>query len=522
VVTEVRSFQDVLGIARRRKKSIILPALSVFLVAALVAFSLPRKYLSTATMLIEAQDIPNEYVRANITSFADQRLQGINQRIMGTPKLLDLIQRFNLYADLKGRLTVDEIVEKMRKKDIKFSTISADVIDPRSGNPAKATIAFSVSFRGSSPAVVQQVASELSALYIEENTRQRQQQSQGTSDFLNEEMTTIQASLAATEARIAAFKQKNLNALPELTQVNLQVYDQIDRDIRQLTDQLRTQKEKSEALQAQLANTPKESSSTEKENLKQLKMQLIELKSRFSESYPDVVKARADIRELERQLQASNRDSTGALPDNPAYITLASQISATQSEIDSVKRQIADLTKKRGDYQGRLFATPRVEEGYKTLTMQRNNLQQKYDELSSKAMQAKVAHGMEKEKLGERFSMIDPARAPEKPASPNVPAILLVGLVLGLGSGVGLAAARELGDRTMRSSEDLALVSGFPVLATVPEIVTPRDRAEERRRLFLALLALVLVTLGGVVLFHYCIMDLDVFMARVSRKLMAF
>ncbi|HEX2768599.1 MAG TPA: chain-length determining protein, partial [Geobacteraceae bacterium] len=152
---------------------------------------------------------------------------------------------------------------------------------------------------------------------------------------------------------------------------------------------------------------------------------------------------------------------------------------------------------------------------------QRNNLQLKFDELSSKAMQAKVAHGMEKEQLGERFTLVDPARVPEKPSSPNVPAILLIGLILGLGSGVGLAAVREVGDQTLRTSEEVAIVSGFPVLVTIPEIVTAKDRLREKRKLLFTVGGVALVVVVGIVLFHFFIMDLDVLWAKVSRKIMA-
>ncbi len=521
MVTEVKSFQDILDIVRRRRWSIFIPMVVIFLGALIVAFSLPRKYLSTATMLIEAQEVPSEYVRANITSFADQRLQTINQRIMGTPKLLELINRFKLYTELKDRLTLDEIVEKMRKKDIQFQTISADVIDPRSGSTAKATIAFSVSFQGPSPEVAQRVASELSSLYVEENLKGREQQSQGTTTFLGDEMKSIQTDLAGIEARIAAYKQRNINTLPELTQINMQVFDTVDRDIRQLSDNLRTLKEKEEGLQAQLDNTPRDFSSTEKESLKQLKIHLIELQSRYSDTYPDVVKAREQIREMERQMKATNQDTNGNKADNPAYITLTSQLAGTHSEIESVKRQVVDLTRKRNSYQGRIFATPRVEEGYKSLVLERNNLQQKYDDLSRKAMEARVAHGMEKEQLGERFTLIDPARVPDKPASPNVPAIILIGLVLGIGSGVGLGAILEFGDQTMRSADELAAVSGFPVLATIPEIIIAKDQKKDKSKLLLIVGGVALVALVGIVLVHFFVMDLDILWAKVSRKLQA-
>src|SRR3974377_190102 len=138
---EVKTIGDFVAIMKRRKLSLVLPAMTVFTVAAIVAFAWPPVYRSTSTILIEEQEIPREFVVGTITSFAEQRLQTINQRIMSTTRLLTVINQFNLYADLRSRLPTEEVIEKMRK-DIKLSTISADVIDPKTGRPASATIAF--------------------------------------------------------------------------------------------------------------------------------------------------------------------------------------------------------------------------------------------------------------------------------------------------------------------------------------------------------------------------------------------
>lgn len=471
---EIKNIRDLAEIAGRRKWSFAVPAVAVFLLATLIAFAIPKKYQSTATILIEAQEIPNEYVKTNISSFADQRLQTINQQIMGTPRLLEMINRSNLYADLKDKMTMDEIVARMRK-DIKFTTISADVLDPRSGRPAQATIAFSVSYRGRNPELVQKVASELSSLYVAENLKEREKQSAGTSQFLQAEMQNIQAELAAMEGKIAAFKQRNIEALPELSQVNMQAYEQVDRDIRLFNDQLRTLREKESYLESQVASVSPEVITNEKESLRQLKLKLTDLKSRFSDHYPDVIKTRTEIRELEQQMKTANLDISGSKPDNPAYITLASQLAGTRADKESLKRQIGELTRRRNNYQSRIMSSPRVEEGYKAMMVQRNNLQQKYDDLSKKAMEARVAHGMEKEQLGERFTIVDPARLPEKPSSPNVSAIMLMGLLLGVGCGVGLAAIREADDKTVRKADYLERMTGLPVLATIPEFVPVRD-----------------------------------------------
>ena len=515
---DIKGIQDVVGIIRRRKWYLLVPAVVIFLIAAVAAVALPRKYRSTATILIEAQEVPGEYVKANITSFADQRLQTINQRIMGTPRLIEMIKRFNLYKDLRNSVTMEEIVTKMTK-DIKFATISADVLDPRSGRPSQATIAFSVSYTGTTPESAQLVANELSSLYMEENLKEREKQSVGTSKFLKEEMQTIHTSLAGIEGKIASFKQSNINSLPELSGVNMQAFDQADRDIKQLNDQLRTLREREGYLQSQLSSVQPELATSDKEALRQLRLRQGDLKSRFSDQYPDVVKTKAEIKALEMQIKSANMDPSGNKPDNPAYITLDSQLAGVRSEIESARRQISDVVSRRESYQKRIMASPRVEEGYKNLLVERNNLQQKYDDLSRKAMEAKMAHGMEKEQLGERFTLVDPARLPERPFSPNVPAILLIGLILGLGSGVGMAALKESGDQSVRSADDLARITGFPVLVTVPAIITLKDKlsaARKRRWLLIALVVGVVVSIGIV---HFFIMDLEVLWARLSRKL---
>jgi hypothetical protein len=219
------------------------------------------------------------------------------------------------------------------------------------------------------------------------------------------------------------------------------------------------------------------------------------------------------------RLKESGRLVQGTQPDNPAYITLSSQLAGARSEIGSVKRQIKDLQAKRNTFRARIEAAPRVEEGYRTLVAERNNLQSKYDELTKKSMDAKVAHGLEKEQLGERFTIVEAARLPEKPASPNIPAILLIGLVLGLGSGVGFAAVKESSDTAVHSLEQLTSAVAFPALVAIPEIVTPKDIYRRNRMRGTAVGTLIAAVLLGVVFFHFFVMDLDVLWARLARRI---
>ncbi len=506
-------------ILNRRKLSIMLPAAGILLLAVLIAFLLPRIYRSTSTILIEDQEVPRDYVASTVTGYADQRLQSINQRIMSTPKLLEIIKKYNLYADQKQRKTIEEIVDRMRKKDIKFDTISADVIDPRSGQPRPATIAFTVSYKGENPAVVQQVANELATLYLEENLRVREQQTLGTSTFMQEEMKLVQEKLATIDAQISAYKQRNLDSLPELNMMNIQGLDNIERDLSQLNDQLRTLREREGYLQTQLAGIPGEELSADRARLNELRNKLVNLQTRVSDEYPDVIKLKAEITAMEKQIRGAGGSGKDTRAENQAYITLSAQLAGVKAEIDGTRRQIELLKGRKDGFRKRIDASPRVEEGIKTLLVERNNLQIKYDDLTRKFMESKVAYGLEKGQKGERFTLIDAARLPEKPVSPNIKAIILIGLVLGVGAGAGLAALREFSDHSVRDGETLARLTGVPVLAIIPEILTEDDlRGNNRFWIAVGSGALAAVVIG-IGLFHFLIMDLDIFWAKLMRRL---
>jgi len=515
---EVKTIQDLTAILKRRKWALVLPAVIIFAIAAVVALALPSTYRSTATILIEEQEIPREYVMSMVTSYAEQRIQSSTQRIMSAARLVEIIKRFNLYADLREKWTVEEIIAKMRK-DIKFETISADVVDRRTGRPTAATIAFSISYEGKNPDMVLEVANVLSSLYLEENLRVRDEKTAGASKFIEDEMKEVQVSLAQQDAKIRDYKNKNLNTLPELNQLNMQELERLERNLEQMEIQLRTLRERESFLKTQMASVPPDLSNPDKDRLKELRVKLISLKTRYSDEYPDVSKTQAEIAELEKRLNLPSAAPVGNKPDNPAYINLDSQLSSTQSEIDSLRKQVGAFEKKKREYRRRMEAAPGVEEGYRILMGERNNLHVKYDDLMKKHMETKVASGMEKGQLGERFTLIDPARMPEKPVSPNIPAILLIGLFLGIGGGVGAASLQEFSDQSVRSGEALTRATGFPILASIPEILTPRDLAGKKTRRWIWILSIVVVVVLGVALFHFFIMDLDVFWAKLMRRL---
>ena len=521
---ETLSIHDLMAILRRRKWFLILPFVIVFLGSLVAVVVIPPTYQSTSTILIEDQSLPREFVASIVSGFAEQRLQLINQRIMSTTKLTEIINRFNLYAEYQKSFTMDEIVALMRK-DTKFETISANVVDSRTGQPKVATIAFSLSYEGKRPELVQQVAAALASLYLEENLMVREQQTTGAYKFLEDESNSLKSQLSDIDAKISTFKSRNVTALPELFQANMQVLDQIGRDIDAANMQLASLKEKQSYLQSQLAAMPADAADSDLALLKNLKTNLIQMQSRLSDQHPDVIKTKADIAELEARMKsrpkAKSGDTSTDFSENQAYVALKTQLAGVEADISLLRQQVRDLNVKRDMYRGRIDHSPKVDEQYKTLLVERSNTQMKFDDLMKKSLEARVSQGLEKDQMGERFTLIDPARLPEKPIKPNVPVILMIGLILGIGSGVGVTSLRELTDNSVRHVKDLTRHVDAPVLGALPEIITWEDQNREGLMRRNVLIAVGVVFLAGILIVHFFIMDLDIVWAKVMRRLLA-
>ena len=516
---QILEIGDYVDILKRRKWSLICPAVLVMVLVGAVAFLLPSIYKSTATILIEEQDIPAEFVMTTVTGYAEQRIQSTQQRIMSSTRLMDIVKRFNLYREYLERWTTEQLINKIRE-DIQLKLISVDTIDRRTGRATTATIAFTLSYEGKQPSTVQRVTDTLVSLFLSENLQVRQRQTTETTEFLEEEAQRVRSALDELEKKISAFKEVHINSLPEMIQVNIRSLDNYQSSVERIDEQARMLKEREGYLETQLASIP-ETENTEKQRLRLLELELVDLKTRFTEDYPDVKKMKREIAELKRRMAAklAISDNQKEMPDNTAFITLASQLSSTRAEIKSLIQQKADLQAKADTYRQRIENTPKIEQEYNNLILDRDNTKAKYEDLLRKTMEANVAMGLEKEQKGERFTLIDPARLPEKPYKPNRLAIILIGLVLGIGAGVGFAALREFSDQAIHNPDGLARVSALPILVSIPDILTPMDRSHRRFKR-LAWGVATLVGIGVCVFaFHTLVMDLNVFWAKLMRKI---
>jgi uncharacterized protein involved in exopolysaccharide biosynthesis len=575
-----KDITDIKGIMRRRKKVLILTFLLILAMGLFITIALPSIYLSRSTILIEDQQIPREYVQTTITGYVEERLQMITQQIMSRLRLLEIINQFNLYPEMQQGYTTEEIIEKMRG-DINLETISAEVIDRRTGRPTVATIAFSLSYEGKDPSTVQKVANVLASLYLEENLRSREKRASTTTAFLRQESDELKQQLNNIQNKISEFKKAHSGELPEYNTINMQAIVRLDRDLDHINVQLNALRERKILLEGQLASLdPLAPVITEEgktvmnpsERLKFLRLQLITFLSRLSAKHPDVKKLKKEILELEKQVGKSDAsiqmirrlddlngqlaDMKGKLgprhpdvmkltrevkaltweiknsksenllqkiseqrPDNPAYINSQTQIASTEIEINHLLEERQRIKKELGERKKRIENAPLVEKEYNNLMRDYENAKYKYNEIINKLMEAKVAQGMEETQRGERFTIIDPAQLPERPHKPNRTAIILVSFILAIGASVGLAAACESMDQSIKTREELASLTGVPVLSVIPQIQSDEQQRSRQRKRIMWLLATVCAVLLSLLIIDHFIMPLDVLWIKIQRRI---
>jgi polysaccharide biosynthesis transport protein len=575
---ETASLRDFWQVLRRRRWVATSVGAAIFAVGAAIAAFWPAVYQSKATILIEEQEIPHDLVRSAITSYADQRIETIKQQVMSRSTLWKIVEQYGLYAAMRRRSPTEEVLEQF-VKDIHIEVINAKVVDKRSQTPTQATIAFTLAYDGESPTLAQRVANELTSLFLAENLKTRERHAQETTAFLKQEAEHLEKHIEEIETKVAALKQKADGALPELTQLNMQLMNQADRELIEVDREIRSLEERKRFLEGELAtlkpNTPIISAGGERildsgERLKALRAQYASASAYLSAEHPDIIKMRQEMASLEQEVgeQAPGEDVGKRLdgerahlatltqrygdthpdvlrsreviaalenelsliasqprkpylfkPENPAYINIQAQLASTTASLHALRTSRVSLKKRAQEYAGRLERMPQVEPEYLDLQRDRESTVHKYHEIRSRLMEAQVSEGLEIQRKGERFSLIDPPDLPERPERPNRPVILILAALFATVGGLGAGAASEQLDETVRSPRQLRHTTGLPPLATIPYLADEADVDRSRRHR----VAIRWVGVGAavllVLLMHFLWTPLDVAWYVTLRKL---
>ena len=495
--------QRCLGIVRRRHLQFLILMFLGWLAIWGTSWILPVRYKSTTLILVEQPTMPRDYVKPNVNDDLQGRLQNISQQILSRTRLLHIIDEVNLYTKERRRLSPDEIVEQMRK-DIGVELVT---------DADKRVTAFKVNYSAPDPSLAQQVTSKLTNLFINENLEVRQQQSEGTTKFLEDQLETARQNLAAQEEKVREFKAQHVGELPTQLGSNLQILEGLQSQLQAEERALDTSKQQRVYLETLLREyraiqgsprgaegAPMGLAAIDQE-IDRLKAQLADLTSRYKDRFPEVRKLKQQIAAMEKmrgQLLAdqqtkdnsvrpddsvaANTDNSVDVRDQPQLLQLQSQLHANQVEVKNHEQMVAELRLKIGDYQARLNQEPVREQQLADLTRGYDQSKATYDELLKKKNESAMATSMELLQQGEHFRIIDPPSLPVKPSFPNRLKFCGIGFVVGLLLGAGAVWALETTDDRVYSEQELKSLLPISVVSEIPLVISPaNERAEQRR-----------------------------------------
>ena len=458
----------------------ILPISTVLLtlVAWVAANVLPKRYTSQTMVLIEQPTVSSKYVDPVVSDDLNHRLATMQELILSRSRLQPIIEKLNLYPEDKNRVHMDDLVERLR------SAIAIKPVEAMPGTGPHQLPGFYITATFETPQLAQQVCTEITSMFLEQNARQAQQQATRTTDFLGEQLAEAKAKLDSEDAKLADFKRQYGGSLPEESQANLSILTGMNSQLEANTQALsRAQQEKSfneSILQQEEANwktrtTGGTNPDSADQQLSLLQDQLTNLLSRYTPDHPDVIKTESQIAELKKRMAEPPKQAPANAPaqsthEPPQIQLLRAKLKQDDLTIANLMREQAQIQSQTRTLQGRVQATPMVEQQYKEITRDHQTASDIYNDLLKKSQSSSMAGDAVRKQDSEQFRVYDPPNLPQNPSFPKKPYFLGGGAVGGLAIGFGILFLLAMMDKTIHSEHDAELYLHLPVLTVVPTL----------------------------------------------------
>lgn len=445
----------------QRRWLIIVPFVVLSTIGVALALLLPPMYRSSATLLVESQELPSTLVSSPLTTIIDQRIAKIREQVLSRGDLIALIEQNNLYEKERRSKPLSEIVETMQKATA-VQAVSGDIGQGQQAqNGGTSTIAFTMSFDYADPAKAQAVMQSIVSRFLEIDATSMAAQATNTVDFLQDQSRKLQDQIGQIEGQITQLKARNGSALASGGIVMPSNSSGYSAQIAQLQSENR----------ALLAQSRK--SGGKDPLVQQAEQALIAARAVYNESHPDVIRARARVAQAKEIASAQGDTSDSSL---------------MQSQIQANNAQIAQLESYRASDNARASASmanssraPVVLEQVSQLEARANGLRDQLKDITGNVLRAQNSARMAQEQKGERLTVVDPPAAPDRPVSPNRLLLIGGGVAGGLGLGLVLALALEFLLRPIRGVDQLKAL-GLETLTVVPTFTPDLAPGQKRRR----------------------------------------
>ena len=509
--------EDYVDMLRRQKAWIMGPTFAALVIAVVVAHLWPDTIVSTAVVRVVPPQVPEAFVPTNVNLEMTQRINSMAQQILSRSTLTNIINTYGLYPRDRARLPMEDVVENMRRDDVRFSS----VVNFSTSDGKRQVPAFQISFAYENRVTAQKVCQDLVSRFINENQRDRANQSTFTTQFLKDQLELARRDLEAVEDKLAAFRVRNAGKLPDQVNQNMQQLTALEQRLTNLNGMLSRINQEKLLLESQLqiykdqvktVGSPTEQVSVAREqarndrlatydrDITNMETQIAAMRENYRDSHPDMQRALASLRVLKNKRDAvAKEEEKKKAAEEPKSTTVVNQqvvreardleaairrlqgaIEAKDLELEETRKEALRVDAQVRNTQSRIDATPLGEKEYLDLLRDRDMVRQRVEELNRKKSISAVATDLENRQQGENLELLDPASLPQKPSEPN--RALLVGLGTGIGIllGIVLAAGRELKDTSLKNLKDVRAYTNLNILGSIP--LLENDLVVRRRR----------------------------------------
>jgi polysaccharide chain length determinant protein (PEP-CTERM system associated) len=519
--------EDYIDIARRHKAWIIGPLFLGLVVSVVAAFLWPNTYISSSTIKVVPQQVPEAYIQSNVNQMMSDRIASMAQTVLSRTVLTTIIQSFELYPRDRSRLPMEDVVEKM-KDDVSIGSVVS--YGAQTTGTSKSVPAFQIRFAYTDRYKAQKVVSEIATRFIDQSIRERAIGSQGTNQLLRDQWESAKKDMETLDTKLAEFRTRNQGRLPDEMQSNLQAMNalqsqtanlnnalsrvsqeklMLESNIRILKDQLANLKD---PVVAEQAMGKSEKVIEAEREVASIERQLAAMREHYKDTYPGVQTAIGLLAQSKKRLEDAKAEDASRKPEaRPVNSSVAreqreldgqikrlqSQMEAKDIEGESLRKDLGRVNSQMGSYQSRLQGTPFSEKEYTELLRDRDLARSKFLDLDAKMTKSNIADEMEKRKFGESLEILDAASLPQTPTKPQREVWIAMGAAIGLAIGLVLAGAREMKDTSLKNLKDVRAYTQLPILGSIP--LLENDLVVKRRKR-LAWLGWSVACLAGVVM----------------------
>ena len=455
----MRELRRIVEAPLRRPWLVVLPLLLTLAAAIAAGFLLPPCYKSQTLILVAPDQMPSSLVPQLSDEKVTRRLQTLQQEVQSRTRLETVARELDPYGTLSKEPLVN-IIERMRDS----VTVTVKGYD-----------ALVIEFVHSDPVTAMNVVDRLTRLFLEDVAGTQARQISTAYQFIESQLEDARQQLEQKEAALRVYKEQHMGQLPEQVPANLATLQRLQLEQQTVSESVRRA---ADALLLLESNPPPPpvASLPAADPLAGMKAALAQLRTRYTDNYPDVKALAARVEQLEAERQAVRQaDRPAPPPVDQAAIDYAERRREAANELARLKGHLAEVETRIAAFQARVEAAPRREQEILVLTRDYQKLSENYSRLLTKKLDAEMAARLEQQQGGRQFRVLDPASLPERPSFPNPNLFALAGAIAGMLIGAGLAVVVDALDPTLKDPDEAAAVLELPLLAVIP-FVPPKDQ----------------------------------------------